>query len=396
LSKECEICGKFRTITWAPFNFDKTKVDQHNITAEPLNKFVEWLLYEQNSKYKTIAFAHYGGRYDVTFLFGEIIRNVICPDLIKQGNRLYEMKISRGQKNPEIVFRDSFNYISQKLDNLVKAFDLPVKSKPFFPHLYNKSENYNTIIPHLPPKNDYLYKSKKPEEKKAFDIWYDANYNQPYNFNEVMAEYAVNDVEILTHALVALQKTFFSVSKREGLHKGIDILYECITIASACMKNFRLNHLKTGQLAVVPEKGYDRMQNQSEIAIKFLTWYEKQHNVKLRTALSDNGEKKIGPYSLDGYIEETHTGIEIHGCYFHGCEKCFPDDQIILADGKTAGIIRQRDKERLAILRMQLEIKVYWCCEIDEMLKQSKEMKEFFDTCTINTPIKERDCYFGG
>jgi hypothetical protein len=53
------------------------------------------------------------------------------------------------------------------------------------------------------------------------------------------------------------------------------------------------------------------MQNQSEIAIMFLTWYEKQHNVKLRTVLSDNGEKKIGPYSLDGHIEETQIGIEI-------------------------------------------------------------------------------------
>ena len=32
-------------------------------------------------------------------------------------------------------------------------------STMWFPHMYNKEENYNPIIPHLPPKYTYLYKS---------------------------------------------------------------------------------------------------------------------------------------------------------------------------------------------------------------------------------------------
>ena len=116
------------------------------------------------------------------------------------------MTIDRSENSSELIFRDSFNYVSQKLDALVKAFNLPVEAKMFFPHLYNKEKNYDTILPHLPPKDDYLYRSKKPNEKEAFEKWYAQHYNDEYNFNEVISEYCINDVEILTHALVASAK----------------------------------------------------------------------------------------------------------------------------------------------------------------------------------------------
>ena len=62
------------------------------------------------------------------------------------------MKIPKDEDaSQELIFRDSFNYVSQKLDALVKAFNLPVEPKMFFPHMYNLEKNYDTIIPHLPP-----------------------------------------------------------------------------------------------------------------------------------------------------------------------------------------------------------------------------------------------------
>ena len=66
--------------------------------------------------------------------------------MIRQGNKLYEMTIDRSENSSELIFRDSFNYVSQKLDALVKAFNLPVEAKMFFPHLYNKEKNYDTIL----------------------------------------------------------------------------------------------------------------------------------------------------------------------------------------------------------------------------------------------------------
>ena len=118
-----------------------------------------------------------------------MIRLGIVANLVHQGNRLYEMTVSKTEQITETIFRDSFNYVSQKLESLVKAFDLPVEPKMWFPHMFNKEDNYNKTLPHLPLKDDYLYKSKKPEEKKAFERWYAENKYNEYNFNETLAEY---------------------------------------------------------------------------------------------------------------------------------------------------------------------------------------------------------------
>jgi hypothetical protein len=89
-------------------------------------------------------------------------------------------------------------------------------------------------------------------------------------------------------------------------HEGIDPLIHSLTIASACMKHFKMNHLKHGHLALVPERGYDNCENQSPMALKFLKWYAEKNNVTIRTAHSPGGEKKVGPYSIDGWIEEVN------------------------------------------------------------------------------------------
>ena len=105
-----------------------------------------------------------------------------------------------------------------------------------------------------------------------------------------------------------------------------------MTIASAVMNRFRLNNLKPPEhLAIVPEKGDDGQQNQSIIALKFLAGQPKEYDVEIITCESEGGEKKIGDYSLDRYIKEIHRGIEVHGCYFYGCKKCYPLDITPLA-----------------------------------------------------------------
>ena len=142
------------------------------------------------------------------------------------------------------------------------------------------------------------------------------------------------------------------------------------------MKNFRLNHLRFEHLAIVAEKGYDAQQNHL-IALKFLAWYAKEYNVEIRTCKSEGGEKKIRDYSLDGYIKEEDKGIEVHGCYYHACEYCYQHDQTVLAQGRTAGMIRERDAKRLKYLRSCLDVEVYYECEIYEMLEENLEIQNF-------------------
>ena len=65
LEEPCDICGPYRTRTWAPFNFSQTPTDYHKQTDNPLSDFTEWLLNssdddnELDPRYKSICFAHF-------------------------------------------------------------------------------------------------------------------------------------------------------------------------------------------------------------------------------------------------------------------------------------------------------------------------------------------------
>ncbi|KAL3075564.1 hypothetical protein niasHT_036584 [Heterodera trifolii] len=69
--KKCQICGPHRTITFSPFDYTETTVDQKVITQQPLREFVQWLLFDHNKKFPTVAFAHFGGRYNMTMIIKE-------------------------------------------------------------------------------------------------------------------------------------------------------------------------------------------------------------------------------------------------------------------------------------------------------------------------------------
>jgi hypothetical protein len=127
-------------------------------------------------------------------------------------------------------------------------------------------------------------------------------------------------VKILLHASVKLRQIF----KQET---GIDIL-QSKTIAGACMKEYRQNHLPdSNYLPLITEKGYgvDKNFKQSSIARKYLLWYNHVNNVTLRTSDSANYEKSIAGYYVDGFLEAQDRPfgqqnrdliIEVHGCYW--------------------------------------------------------------------------------
>jgi hypothetical protein len=91
------------------------------------------------------------------------------------------------------------------------------------------------------------------------------------------------------------------------------------------MKHFRTNHLPNSEhLALITEKGYgaDKYFNQSMQARKFLKWYAHSNNLPVRDSESENWEKKIGPYYVDGFVkkEDRPIGEQVRdlAIEFHG------------------------------------------------------------------------------
>uniref|UniRef100_A0A183CBZ4 DNA-directed DNA polymerase n=1 Tax=Globodera pallida TaxID=36090 RepID=A0A183CBZ4_GLOPA len=246
--RSCNICGPHRTITFSQMPFNGTVVDKQIVSRHPLVDFVKWILYKLPLQFDTVAYSHFGGRFDMVLVFRELFMEGLNPSMIKKGNRLFEMKVkNRRKKNPNVIFRDSWNLIPGPLASMVPIAEFLEMTKR-------------------------LAGSNGKADRAA--------YKTPHN--------------------------------------GIDPVRYCVTIASACMRHFRTNHLRPGHLALVPEKGYDSCgDNQSELALNFMEWYA----------------EKVGNFRLDGWIESQQKGMEIHGCVWHACCRCYPDEEMVMPCG---------------------------------------------------------------
>jgi len=96
-----------------------------------------------------------------------------------------------------------------------------------------------------------------PDDREALLKWHADNYQTEFNFNEIMAEYCISDVTILTHGMLKLQEEFMELSKKKVSSKSkddveegeiddeeedeiaLDILERCRTVASSAMDLFR-------------------------------------------------------------------------------------------------------------------------------------------------------------
>jgi len=95
-------------------------------------------------------------------------------------------------------------------------------------------------------------------------------------------------------------------------------------------------------------------------------------------------------------VEDQQLGLEINGCCWHACQKCYPDDNIVLPSGKAAGKQREADKKRIEFIKSHINVEVFWECEIKAMLEKNMEMRQKFEKYIDNGPIDIRSAFYGG
>ena len=99
---------------------------------------------------------------------------------------MYEMKVRKQKgRNPNIVFRDSFNLMPSSLASLVPSYGLDVEDKPFFPHWADKPDNYGQQI--HPTPDDYFADGFMPAKRQHFDQWYAEHRDEPFLLDEALA-----------------------------------------------------------------------------------------------------------------------------------------------------------------------------------------------------------------
>ena len=271
---------------------------------DTVKNFCEWLFTPEHKD--CIVVAHNFQGYDGYFITEFLINNAIHYDIIYRGAKSLSMTVPMFN----IKFIDSINFIPMSLAKFPKTFGQDELCKGYFPHMFNKDENQNYIGP-IPCQNDYGVNFMKPGEREAFMAWHDeqvAN-NYRYDFREEIIKYCRSDVDILRKCCLLYREMF----RKET---DIDPFNKALTIASYCQEVYRTNFLKKDTIAVFNNDRQLKIK-QSNVAVKWLSYISEKEDLCIQH-VRNGGEKRFSNYSLDGYCEETLTGYEFQGCFWHG------------------------------------------------------------------------------
>ncbi|XP_071033044.1 uncharacterized protein [Parasteatoda tepidariorum] len=175
------------------------------------------------------------------------------------------------------------------------------------------------------------------------------------------------------------------------------LYFRYVTIASASMTIFRSAHIKEKTIAMVPVQGYTSKVNYSADSIRWLDFLSMKEGVTIAHALNGTGEVKIRGNYVDGFCEYTNTIYQYHGCFYHGCLKCYNADQIHPFKDMTMGDLRQTTEDTTEKLR-SLGYNVIECWE-HEFRKEKltdEELKLFLLSHKVKDRLVPREVFFGG
>ena len=268
------------------------------------NEFCRWLIDQENH----IAMAHNMKAYD-----GHFIMNFLVTDRLP-SDRVHNILVNQAKilqiKVNKVNIIDSYNFIPFALSKFPKAFELNEMAKGYFPHLFNTRENQNKVFPTHPDIKFYQDKYMKCEEREKFLNWYAVNRNKQFDLNHELYKYCESDVDILKRGVLTFRKLFIDLT-------NVDPFKKSITIASLCQLVFRTLFMKPDTIPLIQDSGFNPTQNFSHKQMIWLKYISQRYNVRIIHCMNGQ-EKKIGPYSIDGYCEENNTVYKFDGFYIHG------------------------------------------------------------------------------
>ena len=206
------------------------------------DQLAEWMFDRERSGFTSIA--HNSGGYDSYFLLDYLLKNGKTPDnIIYQGSHITFMEV---RKDLNIRLIDSLKFLPMRLSKLSSVFGLK-EAKGWFPHHFNKKENWNYIGPY--PSREYFgFELMNEVESEHFNAWYQEKVHMQaeFNFQEEIEHYCRLDVNILREACLQYRKLLLDVTKTKHDDKeqpSIDPWQE-ITIASVCSQVYRSKFLE--------------------------------------------------------------------------------------------------------------------------------------------------------
>ena len=208
--------------------------------------------------------------------------------------------------------------------------------------------------------------------------------------------YCESDVLLLKGACEVFYQEFEAIS-------GFKPLQRCLTIASACNLLYRTKHVPERTIASEPISGWHRQGKQHSLAsLEWLTYMNRQPDHHIRHALNGGehvilrGEKT---FFVDGYDDVTRTVYEFHGCFWHGCPKCYPDRDRTrhkMCDQTMRDVYEATKLKEASLLAADYHVVVMWQCEWDQLKQDDEYLRSLVKSFDLVPRLKPRDAFYGG
>ena len=112
-----------------------------------------------------------------------------------------------------------------------------------------------------------------------------------------------------------------------------------------------------------------------QMAVQWLTWESAKSGCAIRHQVNGR-EKRIGKRRVDEWCAETRTAYQFHGCFWHGCSKCYDQNETNSVNGKTMAVLLEDTKKNTAYLRRHVKVVEMWECDWKELRKEP-DVKSF-------------------
>ena len=195
------------------------------------------------------------------------------------------------------------------LEKFPKTFGLTEMKKGFWCHKFNSREN-NEYIGSMPDRSYYSPEFFSDSKRQEFDIWYENQKNEIFDFKKELTEYCLSDVKLLKHGVLTFRKNIINIT-----NGAIDPFHRCITIASLCHLVFRTMLMKPKSIGIISPLGINPKRGSSNVSLQWMKFISATEEIHIQHARNGD-ERKIGQYYVDGYCYETKTIYEFMGCFW--------------------------------------------------------------------------------
>ena len=196
------------------------------------------------------------------------------PEVIMNGNTILRMKVGH------VTFLDSYQFLHMRLTNFQDTFGLTEMKKGYVPHLANTLANQKYVGPYF-PMDMYNPGQMSVKDRETFLCWHKENIESGaiFYFKWEMEEYCRSDVDILRRGCACFRRELINIS-------GLNPLSEACTIAQACSKVWRKNHMHENSIAIIPPEGYPNQKNYSIKAVRWIQSEAKECGIEIKHALN--------------------------------------------------------------------------------------------------------------